>query len=387
MSQSTGPLDGIRIIEFAGLGPAPFAAMVLAGLGADVIRIDRPYDELNEDDKQVFRREVMNRDRRSIALDLKNRHGLDIAKRLVASAHGLLEGFRPGVMERLSLGPDDLSTINPSLTFVRMTGWGQSGPLAQSAGHDLNYIAITGMLDSIGPKEAPVIPLNVIGDFGGGATMAVIGMVSGILKAKITGEGSVVDASIVDGTTLLGAMFHGMIAQGEWRASRSSNLLDGGAPFYSVYKCKEGKFITVAALEPKFFNELISRLGLVGNEAFTDQYDRTKWPEMRRIFQELFSSRDRGYFVELLEGTDACFAPVETIVTAQTHPHMAYRGAFETVAGTLHPRPAPRFENYWSHISPPPFPGEHTDEILYALGISAQEVLTLERLGAFGQRR
>lgn len=384
MGNSAGPLGGVKIVEFAGIGPAPFAAMVLAGLGADVIRIDKPegFDPVRETD--WFTAGALGHNRRSIALDLKSDSANQLVKELVSRADGLLEGFRPGVMERLGLGPDVLMEVNPRLTFVRMTGWGQSGPLARTAGHDLDFLAITGLLNAIGPNEAPAIPLNLLGDFGGGGTMAAIGMLSGIIKARSTGQGSVVDAAIVDGVSLIGTMIYGLISEGMWSQERSRNLLDGGCPFYSIYRCADGRDIAVAALEPKFFKELCRLLRIDSRAEVSDQYDSTTWPQMRKVFVETFASRERSYFEELFDGADACVMPVRTFSEARSDPHLVGRDVFEEVQGVVYPRPAPRFEGFHPSVSPPPHPGDQRDEILEELGLSARDIAQLEQSGAFG---
>lgn len=384
MTDSNGPLAGVSIVEFAGLGPAPFAAMLLGGLGAEIIRIDRPVGLADSDSMAAYRYDVTNRDRRSIALDLKHPKGLEVAARLLRGADGLIEGFRPGVMERLGLGPSNVLDINPGITYVRMTGWGQEGPLSKTAGHDINYIALSGLLESIGSVDSPSIPLNILGDYGGGATMAAIGMLSGILKSRLSGVGSVVDAAIVDGTALLGALFHGMVSQGTWDVKRASNLLDGGAPFYSLYRCKDGMFISVGALEPKFYSELLLGLGLTDHPAFATQYDRSSWGEMRRVLTDVFSKEDSEHFDRIFDGSDACFARLESLLSAKENAHMSARKVFEEIEGVMHPRPAPRFDSFTPIISRPPFPGEHRNEILESIGISAQEVGALESSGVFG---
>ncbi len=378
------PLAGIRIVEFAGIGPAPFAAMILAGLGADVIRIDKPESFELSPDTRFFTSSAMDRDRRSIALDLKLPEAIEVVKKLVAKADGVIEGFRPGVMERLGLGPEKIMQTNPTTTFVRMTGWGQGGPLSHVAGHDLNFIGITGLLNAIGPEEFPAIPLNLVGDFGGGGAMAAVGMLAGIVSAKVSGRGSVVDAAIVDGVALMGTMFEGLISQGLWSLERSRNLLDGGAPFYCVYRCADGKNIALASLEPKFFAEMRTRLGLAAHDAFANQYDRAKWPEMRRVLTELFSKDSRAYFEELFQGADACVSPVLDLNEAKASQHSMERGMFQDVRGVSHPVPAPRFEGFSPRVSAPPLPGQDRSEILEELGFSAQEIIDLENSGAFG---
>ncbi len=378
MNTSNGPLAGIRIIEFSGIGPTPFACMVMAGLGAEIIRIDRPnfapkLVNLGLDNNA----DLMGRDRRSIVLDLKSPKGVDLAKRLVAAAEGVIEGFRPMVMERLGLGPDVLAKVNPQVTYVRMTGWGQNGSLAKTAGHDLNYIAVTGLLNAIGTKDEPVIPLNVVGDFGGGACFAVVGMLSGILSSRVHGRGRVVDAAIVDGVSLLGSMFRGMLDQGLWSDQRASNLLDGGSPFYALYRCKDGRYVSVAALEPQFFNNLVVRLGLQDNPNFKEQYNKDSWPRMREDLTEIFQNNDSTYFGDLFYATDCCCAVVEDFHSALANRHLAERDGFVELNGVMHPREAPRFDNYSHEITAPPRQGQHTREILAEIGLSAHDIESL----------
>lgn len=382
MDHSAGPLSGIQIIEFAGIGPAPFAAMILSDLGAEVIRIDRPTmvaGRINE-----FRADVLNRGRKSISLDLKNDSGLNIARKLIADADGLIEGFRPGVMERLGLGPSTILDLNPRLTYVRMTGWGQSGPLSSEVGHDLNYIAITGLLNAIGPKDSPSIPLNVVGDFGAGASIAVIGMISGILSSKLRGTGCVVDSAIVDGAVLMSSMTYALMAMGSWKDERASNLLDGGAPFYNIYRCLDGKFVSVGALEPEFYSDLLSGLELENHPAFVSQYEKSRWPEMSDVLSRTFSQRDARYFNDIFRGTKACVVLIEDFSGARENPHLISRESFRDINGVVHPAPSPRFEGYIPEISLPPFPGEHRDAILETIGFGAQNVRALEDAGAFG---
>lgn len=378
MNGSSGPLAGIRIIEFSGIGPTPFACMVMAGLGAEVIRIERPKFAQKLGDIAVdHNSDLMGRDRRSIVLDLKSPQGVDLAKRLVATAEGAIEGFRPMVMERLGLGPDVLLEVNPRLTFVRMTGWGQNGPLAETAGHDLNYMAVTGLLNAIGTKNEPVIPLNVVGDFGGGACFAVIGMLSGILDSRAHGRGRVVDAAIVDGVSLLSSMFRGMLDQGVWIDERASNLLDGGAPFYSLYRCRDGRYVSVAALEPQFFADFVSRLGLHNHPDFKDQYNQESWPKMREVLGDIFQNNDSAYFDDLFYATDCCSAVVEDFHSALSNRHLAERDVFVEVNGIVHPREVPRFDNYSHQIMPPPRQGQHTREILAEIGLPAHDIESL----------
>lgn len=385
MVESGGPLAGVRIIEFAGIGPAPFAAMVLAGMGADVVRIDRPpVGSSTEELQRRSRADILGRDRRSIALNLKTEEGIAIAKKLLSSADGLLEGFRPNVMERLGLGPGVIQDLNPRLTYVRMTGWGQSGPLAMSAGHDLNFIAITGLLNAIGDRDRPSIPLNVVGDFGGGGMFAALGMLAGILNSRVTGRGLLVDAAIVDGVSLFSSMFRGLLETGEWIDKRSENLLDGGAPFYSIYQCRDGRFASVGAIEPKFYEEFLMRLNLDGDERFASQYDRNNWVVMRKVLIEVFASEDAHYFEDLFYGSDCCVVIVNNFGDAVKDPHMNARGSFGDVNGVAHPNPAPRFDGFMHMISPAPFAGQNSCGILEELGISAREITALLEQGVVG---
>ncbi len=348
MSGGAGPLVGLRIVEFAGIGPAPFAAMLLADLGADIIRIDRPRTEGGSTAGVVLR------GRPTVIADLKQLADRDAVLALTDQADALIEGFRPGVMERLGLGPDALLGRNPRLVYGRMTGWGQDGPLAKTAGHDIGYIAITGALAAIGPAEHPVPPLNLVGDYGGGSMYLVMGMLAGIISASQTGRGQVVDAAICDGAASLMAMFCDLTAQGRWQAGRQRNLLDGGAPFYRTFECADGQHLAVGAIEPQFYALLLDRLGLHGPD--WDRADPAGWPALHERFAALFRTRDRADWCALLEGTDACVAPVLTLAEAPAHPHMAARGSYTTVAGTMHPAPAPRFSLTPGALRPSPPP-------------------------------
>ena len=337
-----GPLAGVRVVEMVGLGPCPFAAMMLADMGAEVIRIDRksasgaanPFPMLGT------KFDVMARGRRSLALDLKQPAAREVVLALLDQADVVIEGFRPGVMERLGFGPEACHARNPKLVYGRVTGWGQQGPLAQSAGHDLNYIALTGMLHAMGRADTPPAPpLNLLGDFGGGGMMLAFGVVCAVLEARGSGKGQVVDAAMTDGAALLGAMMYGMRAFGQWNDARESNLLDGGAPFYDSYACADGKFITIASLEPQFYALLLE---LTGTEP-APQIDHAAWPEMKRRFEILFRTRTRDDWCALLEGTDVCFAPVLDMSEAPAHQHNQARGTFIEVDGVVQPAPAPRF--------------------------------------------
>jgi alpha-methylacyl-CoA racemase len=343
---SSGPLVGLRIVEFAGIGPGPFAAMLLADMGADVVRIDRPGAA--ERDK----RDVTGRGRRNLVLDLKQRDGAETALRLLGAADALIEGFRPGVMERLGLGPEPVLARNPRLVYGRMTGWGQSGPLAQAAGHDINYIALAGALGAIGPEERPVPPLNLVGDYGGGALYLVVGMLAAVIEAKNSGRGQVVDCAMCDGAASLLSIFFTLLARGQWEERRASNLLDGGAPFYGTYQCADGGFVAIGALEPQFYETLCRLAGLDAPE-FRERADRKRWSELRQKMQAMFRTRTRAEWCAILEGSDACFAPVLGLTEASTHPHMAHRESFVELDGVLQPAPAPRFSRTPSAIRPP----------------------------------
>ncbi len=359
------PLTGLRIIEFAGIGPGPFAAMMLADMGAEVIRIDRTGSPETPND-------FMLRGRRSIALNLKDPQASGIAMRLIETADGLIEGFRPGVMERLGLGPDACFERNPRLVYGRMTGWGQDGPLAHAAGHDLNYIALTGALWGTGePDRAPTFPMNLLGDFGGGGMYLAFGMLAGILNAKRTGQGDIVDAAICDGTNSLMTFIQARRAMGEWGNERGVNLLDGGVPWYAVYECSDGKWISVGALEPQFWTCLLDKLQL---NDIGDRTDPRTWDETRQRLSQTFAAHPQEHWIDLLEGTDACFAPVLSPAEARHHSHMASRNAF--LPGTFdEPAPAPRFANAQTQgRMPSPVPGEHTSEILAEIGFEAAEI-------------
>lgn len=376
-----GPLHGLTVLELAGIGPGPMCAMLLADLGADVLRIDRlePSGLGLAMDK---RHEVHGRSRRSLALDLKAPAGRDAVLRLVAGADVLIEGFRPGVAERLGLGPEACARHNPRLIYGRMTGFGQSGPLAQAAGHDLNYIALTGALDAIGlAGGAPVPPLNLVGDYGGGALYLAFGILAAVFERQRSGQGQVVDAAMVDGAASLMSVFYGLQAAGSWGEPRGQNLLDGGAPFYSTYETLDGRFVSLAPLEPKFFAELAQRLAL--DERFVKrQYDRRLWPEMREAIAERIRTKTRDEWCALLEGTDVCFAPVLSLAEAPLHAHAAARSGFVTVDGVVQPAAAPRFGR--SQPAPPrpaPTLGQHTAEVLAERGFSAAEVDALFAAG------
>jgi alpha-methylacyl-CoA racemase len=344
---ASGPLSGVRVVEFAGIGPGPFAAMMLSDMGADVVSIVRP----GKGKRDV--REFVNRGRRIVELDLKKDADIAEALDLIAAADVLLEGFRPKVMERLGLGPQPALQRNPRLVYGRMTGWGQTGPLSQAAGHDINYIAITGALDSFRASNGePVAPLNLAGDYGGGALFLVVGVLAALIEAKRSGQGQVVDAAMCDGVSLMLTMFHSMHALNRWTDVPRTNLLDGGAHFYRAYECADGRAIAIGAIEPQFYAEL-RRLAGLHDEAFDHQLDRSKWPDLQQKLTAIFKTRTRDEWTAILEGTDACAAPVVGLFEAPSHPHLAARQTFVEHAGCLQPAPAPRFSRTVSAIQGP----------------------------------
>ena len=335
-----GPLSGIRVLEFEAIGPGPFAGMLLADMGADVLLVDRPRaSELGL--KRERWMDVMLRGRRSVTLDLKSKDAAGAALELASRADALIEGFRPGVMERLGLGPHACLERNPKLVYGRMTGWGQDGPLAPRAGHDINYIALAGVLHAFGRKgEAPVPPLNLVGDFGGGGMLLGFGIACALLHAQKTGQGQVVDAAMVEGASLLAAMFAGLLAAGRWSEERGVNILDTGAPWYGTYETKDKKYVAIGAIEAKFYEDLVARLGLAN---LPPQNERTRWPEMRAVFERAFRTKTRDEWCAVFEGSDACFAPVLSFSEARRHPHNVARRSYVTQASVEQPAPAPRF--------------------------------------------
>jgi alpha-methylacyl-CoA racemase len=379
----SGPLNGVRIIEFAGIGPGPFAAMVLADLGADIVRIDRSQQAFGGDPAEPPK-DILNRGRRSVAVDLKHPDGAETVLRLIGQADALLEGFRPGVMERLGLGPDVCLARNPRLVYARMTGWGQEGPYAQAAGHDINYIALAGALDAIGRRGGPPTPpLNLVGDFGGGAMFLALGVVAGVLEARASGQGQVVDVAMVDGSALLMSMFHSFVAMGMWSWDRGTNILDSGAHMYDTYECADGRYVAIGALEPQFYAELRRLTGLDTDPSFDAQMDRTQWPSLKERLAAVFKTKSRDEWCALMEHTDACFAPVLTMAEAPAHPHNAHRGTFTEVAGVSQAAPAPRFSRTPGEIRrPPPHAGQHTDEALTDWGFDAADIAKLRDAGA-----
>jgi alpha-methylacyl-CoA racemase len=380
-----GPLAGFRIVEMAGIGPAPFAAMLLADMGAEVIRIDRrEAADLGLPGREV-KFDVLHRGRRSIAVDVKAEAGREVVKRLAAKADAVIEGFRPGVMERLGLGPDVLLGLNPRLVLGRMTGFGQEGPLAQEAGHDIDYIALAGVLHAIGRKgEAPVPPLNLVGDFGGGGMFLAFGVVCALLEAQKSGKGQVVDAAMVDGSATLMALMFGLHAQGVWKDERGVNVLDTGAPWYDTYRTKDGRWLAVGAIEKRFYEAFLRRLELDAAD-LPKQHDRSGWPELRRRFAEAIAGKTRDDWERVFEGSDACVAPVLSLAEVAHHPHNAARGTFVERDGVLQPAPAPRFSRTVPAMGAAPRPmGADTDDVLADLGFSAAEIDALKTAGAVG---
>ena len=377
-----GVLSGYRVIELAGIGPAPMCAMLLSDMGADVVRIDRLADAGLGVQVQT-KYSLLNRGRRSVALDLKRPEATDTVLRMVEKADALIEGFRPGVMERLGLGPDVCLSRNPRLVYGRMTGWGQEGPLAQAAGHDINYIALAGALYSIGRRgEAPVPPLNLVGDFGGGALYLALGVVAGILEAQKSGKGQMVDVAMVDGVASLMTAIYGMHGAGIWTNERGTNVLDTGAHYYDVYETRDGKHISVGSIEAKFYEELLERSGLK-NEELPRQNDRPSWPRMKERLKALFLTKTRDEWCKIMEGTDICFAPVLSMDEAPRHPHNQLRGTFVVQDDVTQPAPAPRFSRTPSAIQcPPAVSGEHTEEALRDWGFSSAELEKLRNCGA-----
>lgn len=370
----TGPLAGLRIVEVGSIGPGPFCAMLLADLGADVIRLDRSSGAALVGPNTDFRTEVMHRGRRSVALDLKNPRGREVVLNLVAEADGLIEGFRPGVTERLGIGPDDCLAVNPRLVYGRMTGFGQDGPLAQAAGHDLNYVAQSGLLSLIGRHgQPPTPPLSLVGDFGGGGMMLALGMLAAIWETQRSGRGQVVDAAMADGAALLGAAFHGFVSNGTWRTTRGTNIVDSGAPFYDTYETADGRWLAVAAMETHFYAELLDILDLDA-ASLPDQYEQGRWPEMKKVFADTIRTRTRDEWVEIAQGR-ACVSAVLDVEESWGHPHNVARGTFVEIAGVTQPSPQPRFSRTAAAVDgPPPAPGEDTREALASWGVPTSRI-------------
>jgi len=372
-----GPLHGTRIIEIAGIGPGPFASMMLSDMGAEILRVDRAQNVRGETGPPPL--DFLARGRRSIGLDLKNPEGVETLLQLVERADAILEGFRPGVMERLGVGPDVCLARNPRIVYGRMTGWGQEGPLAQVAGHDINYIALAGALEPLGRKgEKPTAPLNLIGDFGGGGMLLAFGVASALVERAASGKGQVVDAAMVDGAATLMGMFHSMAAIGVWSEERGTNLLDTGAHFYDTLETSDGKYISIGSIEPQFYAELIEKTGLAGEE-LPHQMDQSQWPAFKERFETLFKQKTRDEWCEIMEGSDICFAPVLSMTEAAQHPHNVHRETFVTRQGLLQPSPSPRFGRSKPQLDrPPSHPGQHSDEVLESYGFSAEEIERLK---------
>jgi alpha-methylacyl-CoA racemase len=377
-----GPLAGITVIELAGIGPGPFCGMMLADMGAEVIRVDRAQ-AVQGGDPERPPADLLARGRRSVGVDLKSPDGVEVVLSLVERADALIEGFRPGVTERLGLGPDECLARNPRLVYGRMTGWGQDGPYASTAGHDINYISLAGALDPIGRRgEAPVPPLNLVGDFGGGGLLLAFGIVAGLLEARTSGQGQVIDAAMVDGAAALMTMTHSMRAMGIWNDERGTNMLDTGAHFYDVYETADGGYVSIGSIEPQFYAELLRLTGLEG-EDLPWQHDRAQWPALKERLAGIFRTKTRDEWCEIMEGTDVCFAPVLTIPEAVAHPHNVHRGTFVEVAGIPQPGPAPRFSRTGAAIArPPAHAGQHTDEILAGAGFDSDRIAKLRETGA-----
>lgn len=373
-----GPLSGYKIVEIAGIGPGPFCAMMLADLGAEVVRVDRKSAE-----GTGSKFNILNRGRKSVAVDLKNPEGIETVFRLVEKADALIEGFRPGVMERLGLGPNVCLERNSRLVFGRMTGWGQDGPLAHAAGHDINYISLSGALHAIGPKgEKPVPPLNLVGDFGGGGMVLALGVVAALLETQKSGQGQVVDAAMTDGSAALMGIIFGLKASGMWSSERGTNMLDGGAHFYDTYECADGKWISIGSIEPQFYALLLEKTG-IDDPAFRNQMDKDAWPELSEKITKVFLTKTRAEWCDIMEGTDVCFAPILDFDEAPEHPHNKARNTFIEIDGVTQHAPAPRFSRTENATpSPPPNAGEHTDEILSGWGFSEDEVAQLKDSGS-----
>jgi alpha-methylacyl-CoA racemase len=371
-----GPLSGVKIVEFAGIGPGPFCGMLLSDLGADVVRIDR------KGGGRGSKFDVTARGRRSVALDLKTPEAVEACLTLMEGADAAFEGFRPGVVERLGLGPEVALKRNPKLVFGRMTGWGQFGPLAQAAGHDINYIAITGALAAIGLDDKPIPPLNLVGDFGGGALYLAFGLLAGIISARATGQGQVVDCAMTDGSASLMSMFYGMLASGAWREGREANLLDGGAHFYGTYQCKDDRWVSLGSIEPQFYALLLEKAGL-DDPQFKLQMSRDDWPELKSKLAAVIKTKTRDEWTALMEGTDVCFGPVMGLKEAATHPHNAARETFVTIDGVVQPAPAPRFSATPGAIqAPPPAIGADNEAALSDWGFAPSAIEALRAAGA-----
>ena len=382
MQPPSGPLAGIRVVELAGLGPSPYACLLLAELGADVVRVDRPGGGTQLVPPE---RDALNRSRPSVAVDLKTPAGRDVVLRLAEGADVLVEGLRPGVTERLGIGPDECLARNPRLVYARMTGWGQDGPLADRAGHDINYLGLTGALHAIGTAETPVVPLNTVADFGGGALFLVVGVLAALLERGASGRGQVVDAAMVDGASSLVTMVYGLLGAGAWQDRRAANLLDGAAPFYGTYACADGRHVAVGAIEPQFHAQLLAGLG-IGAGDHGPQLDVARWPEQRERLAAVFATRTRDEWADAFAGTDACVTPVLGLTEAPSHPHLAARGTFTDRGGHTEPAPAPRFSRTPGAVrGEPRAPGQDTRTALAGWGFGEDEVTGLLEAGAVVQ--
>ena len=378
-SASRGPLTGYKIIEIAGIGPGPFAAMMLSDMGAEVIRVER-VQAVRDTQSSNANWDVMQRGRKNVAIDLKHADGVEALLQLVEKADAMIEGFRPGVMERLGVGPDVCLARNKKLVFGRMTGWGQDGPYANAAGHDINYIALAGALAHFGRAgEAPVPPLNMVGDFGGGGMLLAYGVVCALLEAQRSGAGQVVDAAMVDGSAILMSMFWGFKNIGlHDENARGTNMLDSGAHFYDVYKCSDGKFVSIGSIEPQFYAQLLQLTGLASDAEFANQQDRTMWPKLKQRLTEVFATKTQAEWCKMMEGTDVCFAPVLTMSEAAKHPHNVARKTFIEIAGTTQPAPAPRFSRTVASLPTAPVgAGANTREVLQSWGIQNVDELII----------
>jgi alpha-methylacyl-CoA racemase len=386
--EHTGPLAGLKVVEIGSIGPGPFCAMLLADLGADVVRLDRASGATLVGPNADFRTEVMHRGRRSVAVDMKNPRGREVVLELVRGADALIEGFRPGVTERLGVGPEDCWAVNPCLVYGRMTGYGQDGPMAQAVGHDLNYVAQSGLLSMIGRAgQAPVPPLSLVGDFGGGGMVLALGVLAAVIEARRSGRGQVVDAAMTEGAALLGAAFHGFVSNGTWHAGnqgRGTNIVDSGAPFYDAYECSDGAYLAVAAMEPHFYAELLDVLEL-DPATLPAQDDQSQWPALKRVIAERIATRTRADWVARADGR-ACVSAVLDPEEAWVHPHNVARQTFVEIAGVTQPAPQPRFGRTPARIDgPPPAPGEHTRSALADWGVDADTITAWEQAGAVRQ--
>ncbi len=374
-----GPLQGLKVIELQGIGPGPFCCMMLADMGAEIIRVDRAASV----GQAAQPSDVLARGRKSIAVDLKCADGVETVLRLVEGADVLVEGFRPGVTERLGLGPDDCLARNPRLIYGRMTGWGQTGPLAQVAGHDINYISLTGALHAIGGSDAPTPPLNLVGDFGGGGMLLAFGIAAALFETARSGKGQVIDAAMTDGSALLMNSIYGLASQGHWKSERAANLLDGGAHFYGTYATRDGKHISIGSLEKQFYALLLEKSGLGDDPDLARQMDREKWPETHTKLEKIFASKTRDEWDAIMYGTDICYAPVLSFEEAQTNDHNVARNTFTNVAGIVQASPAPRFSRTAPEMPDAAVaPGAHTDEVLSSAGLTSEEIAALRANGA-----